>query len=153
MTLTGTKLMNNFNGKRIGVVKGTTTAVALRELFAETKTEAEILLFHSTAEALVGLEKGTIDALAADQVVLIGLALKADKPGRFSILPTLVSYEPFALAVRRNDADFRLVADRVIAELYRSKKIRPIYDKWFGQFSAQRPSAFEALTQLHATPE
>ncbi|RLB62083.1 MAG: hypothetical protein DRH08_12975, partial [Deltaproteobacteria bacterium] len=71
----------------------------------------------------------------------------------FSILPDLFSYEPFALAVRRNDADFRLVADRVISELYRSKMILKIYDKWVGKFSKNRPSAFEALVELNAIPE
>ena len=40
----------------------------------------------------------------------------------FEIKPHVFSFEPFALAVRRNDADFRLVADRVISDLYRSKK-------------------------------
>jgi ABC-type amino acid transport substrate-binding protein len=119
----------------------------------ETQTDADIVLFNSTAEGLVALEKENIDALAADQVVLIGLALSADNPNKFSILPNLFSFEPFALAVRRNDADFRLVADRVLSELYRSKEIRTIYDTWFGGFSAQKPSAFEALITLHATPE
>lgn len=153
MTLKGTKIINNFNGKKIGVVKGTTTEVALKEIFMETQTNADIVFFNSTAESLSALEKENIDAIAADQVVLIGLALSADNPNKFSILPNLFSFEPFALAVRRNDADFRLVADRALSDLYRSKEIRTIYDKWFGRFSAQRPSAFEALITLHATPE
>lgn len=153
MTRRGTKIMNNFNGKKIGVVKGTTTGVALKEIFMETETAADIVFFNSNSEGLMALEKENIDALAADQVVLIGLALAAGGPGKFTILPNLFSFEPFALAVRRNDADFRLVADRVISQLYRSKEIRYIYDKWFGNFSAQRPSAFEALIKLHATPE
>ena len=153
MTLKGTKIANNFNGKKIGVVKGTTTDVALKEIFIETQTNADIVLVNSTADGLMALEKGNIDALAADQVVLIGLALTAAEPDKFSILPNLFSYEPFALAVRRNDADFRLIADRVLSHLYRSKQIRSIYDTWFGKFSSTRPSAFEALIQLHATPE
>jgi glutamate/aspartate transport system substrate-binding protein len=153
MTLKGTKIANNFNGKKIGVVKGTTTGAALHEIFIETQTDADIVFVNSTAEGLMTLEKGKIDALAADQVVLIGLAFTADESDKFSILPNLFSYEPFALAVRRNDADFRLVADRVLSHLYRSKQIRTIYDKWFGRFSNTRPSAFEALVQLNATPE
>ena len=71
----------------------------------------------------------------------------------YSILPDLFSYEPLALALRRNDADFRLVADRVISDLYRSKKILKVYDDWFGQFAKQRSSAFDALIQLSAIPE
>jgi len=153
MTLKDTQIMNNFNGRRIGVVKGTTTEAALRELFRETEINAEIVELGSTAEGRDSLEKGKIDAFAADQVVLIGQALTAANPGIFAILPNLFTYEPFALAVRRNDADFRLVADRVISQLYRSKQIVPIYDKWFGKFSTKMPAAFEALIQINAIPE
>ena len=153
MTLKGTQLMNNFGGKKIGVVKGTTTFVSMKELFTETETDTEIILLNTTAEALNALKKEKIDAFAADQVVLIGLALSVDKPENFAILPTIFSYEPFALAVRRNDADFRLIADRVISKLYRTKKILPIYNKWFGKFSSTIPSAVEAMIQINATPE
>jgi ABC-type amino acid transport substrate-binding protein len=153
MTLKGTKLMNNFNGKKIGVVKGTTTYAALKELFQDPEIKAEIVLVDTTTDGLNAMAKGEIDAISADQVVLIGLALKSGRPEIYTILPSLISYEPFALAVRRNDADFRLVADRVISHLYRSKKILTIYNEWFGQFSNQMPTAFEAVIMINATPE
>ena len=153
MTLKGTNLMNNFNGKKIGVVKGTTTYAALKELFQDPEIKAEIVLVDTTTDGLNAMAKGEIDAISADQVVLIGLALKSGRPEIYTILPSLISYEPFALAVRRNDADFRLVADRVISHLYRSKKIKTIYNEWFGQFSNQMPTAFEAVIMINATPE
>ena len=71
----------------------------------------------------------------------------------FVIKSDVFSFEPFALAVRRNDADFRLVADRVISDLYRSKKILEIYDKWIGEFTQQRLPIFDAMIRLNATPE
>ena len=153
MTLKGKKIMNNFGGKKIGVVKGTTTGVLIKELFFETGTTAEIVMVNTTSEGLNALKKEKIDAFAADQVVLIGLALETGNPENFSILPNLFSYEPFALAVRRNDADFRLVADRVISHLYRSKQVHTIYNKWFGKFSSQVPTALEAVIRMNATPE
>jgi ABC-type amino acid transport substrate-binding protein len=153
MTLRGKNVRNNFTGKKIGVVKETTTAVALKELLQETGTEATIILFDEMDEGLNALIKGKIDALSADQIVLIGMASTAKNPEQFSIFPDLFSFEPFALAVRRNDADFRLVADRVISGLYRTKQIMKIYDKWVGQYTMGTPSAFEALIQLNATPE
>jgi ABC-type amino acid transport substrate-binding protein len=71
----------------------------------------------------------------------------------FEISDGVFSFEPFALAVRRNDADFRLVADRVISDLYRSKKILEIYDKWIGKFTRKMPPIFNAMIRLNATPE
>jgi ABC-type amino acid transport substrate-binding protein len=153
MTLKGKKIRNNFDGKKIGAVKNTTTAVALEKLFKETSTDAKIILFNSTAKGLSALKKEKIDAFSADQVVLIGLALSTDDPSKVTILPGVFSFEPFAFAVKRNDADFRLIADRVISRLYRTRQILKIYDKWFGKFSPERSAAFEALIQINATPE
>jgi len=134
-------------------VKGTTTEVAVRELFKEEGINTDIVLLNTTAEGQGALEKRKIDAFAADQVVLIGLALSSANPNNFSILPNVFTYEPFALAVRRNDADFRLVADSIISRLYRTKEIMPIYDNWFGKFSPTMPSVFKALIQINAISE
>lgn len=153
MSLKKNRIMNNFEGKKIGVSKGTTTEENLKKLLNEAQTKAEVVPMDSSAEALEALNKEEIDAIAADQVVLIGLALTSGNPGNYTVLPDLFSYEPFALAVRRNDADFRLVADRVIADLYRTKKILEIYDRWFGVFARQRSTAFDAMIQLGAIPE
>jgi ABC-type amino acid transport substrate-binding protein len=141
------------DGKKIGVVKATTTATELKKLIRETSTDAEVVLFNSAKESIDALRKKKIDAFASDQVVLIGIALKAHDPKNFVIKPHVFSFEPFALAVRRNDADFRLVADRVISDLYRSKKVLEIYDKWIGKFTRQRLPIFDAMIQLNATPE
>jgi glutamate/aspartate transport system substrate-binding protein len=54
--------------------------------------------------------------------------------------------------VRRNDADFRLVVNRALADLYRSGGIAPIYDKWFGGFGTPSP-AIKAMYFLNALPE
>ena len=153
MALRDTQIINNFNGKKIGVVKDTTTETALVKLFKEEGIKADIVLLVTAADGLDSLEKGEIDAFAADQVVLIGQVLTATNPSNFTILPNLFTYEPFALAVRRNDADFRLVADSVISRLYRTKQIVALYDNWFGKFSPEMPSAFGALIQINATPE
>ena len=155
MTLKENKTLDSagFEGTKIGVVQGTTTAVALNKLFKETATNAQVILFNTAQEGIEALRKNKVDAFASDQVVLIGLALKENDPKNFLIKPDVFSFEPFALAVRRNDADFRLVADRVISELYRSKKIDEIYDKWIGKFAPIRLPIYDAMIQLNATPE
>jgi len=153
MALKGKKIKNNFEGKKIGVVRDTTTVAALQELFQDVSANVDIIPINTTAEAVSALKKGEIDVFSADQVVLIGLAMAEDSPDTFSILPDLFSYEPFALALRRNDADFRLIANRVISHLYRSKQILTVYDKWFGSFSSTRPEAFDALITINSIPE
>jgi glutamate/aspartate transport system substrate-binding protein len=155
MTLKDNKTLDSagFDGTKIGVVKATTTAAALEKLIQETSTTAEVVLFNSAKESIEALRKKKIDAFSSDQVVLIGLALKEHDPMNFMIKSDVFSFEPFALAVRRNDADFRLIADRVISELYRSGKILAIYDKWIGKFTRKRLPIFDAMVKLNATPE
>ena len=155
MTLRNNKGRNStgFDGKKIGVVKDTTTAVVLKGLIRETSTDAKIVLFKSPKEGIDALRKKKIDAFSSDQVVLIGIASKAKNRMEFVIDPNVFSFEPFALAIRRNDSDFRLVANRVLSDLYRSKKILEIYDKWIGKVTGQRLPIFDAMIQLNATPE
>jgi glutamate/aspartate transport system substrate-binding protein len=155
MTLKDNKALDSagFDGTKIGVVKATTTAVALEKLIRESSTDAEVVLFNSAKESIDALRKKKIDAFSSDQIVLIGLALKEPDPMNFVVKSDVFSFEPFALAVRRNDADFRLVADRVISELYRSRKILEIYDKWIGNFTRKRLPIFDAMIKLNATPQ
>ena len=128
-------------------------AASLKKLIQDTSTDAEVVLLNSAQEGIEALRKKKIDAFSSDQIVLIGLALKEPDPKNFTVKSEVFSFEPFALAVRRNDADFRLVADRVISELYRSRKILEIYDKWIGNFTRTRLPIFDAMIKLNATPE
>ncbi len=154
MTLKGEKLINNFDGKKIGVVKNTTTITHLQEMLKKTGAQAKIVALDATEDAMDALIHHEIDAFTADQVVLIGLILDARQPQRFALLPDLYSFEPFALALRRNDSDFRLITDRVLSDLCRSKKINAIYRKWFGAINGGTPPPlFQAMVKLNSLPE
>ncbi len=142
-----------FAGKKIGVIKDTTTAVALKELIRETSTKADVVLFNSAKEGIDALQNKKIDAFSSDQVVLIGIAINEKDTMNVAIEPNVFSFEPFAFAVKRTDADFRLVADRAISDLCRSKKILEIYDKWIGRYTGQRLPIFHAMIKLNAIPE
>ena len=41
--------------------------------------------------------------------------------------------------LRRGDAGFRLSVNRTLAELYRSRDVVPIFEKWFGDMSTAGP--------------
>ena len=149
----GIRDLSALSGKKIGVVRDTTTAQVLKKMLQETLTDAEIVTMEANPDGLRALQTGKIAAFSADQVVLIGFILTSGEPDKYSVSSDVFSYEPLALAVRRNDADFRLEADRVLSHLYRSGLILPIYKKWFGRYSEKRPPIFDALYGLNATPE
>ena len=161
--VTGTSLMSlrkapidsltDLKGKKVAVVKGTTTREVLEYSLEEISTDAEVVVVDSAAQGFNMLKENKVDAYCSDQVVLIGLLLNSETPERFHVSENTFSYEPFALALRRNDADFRLVANRVLSDLYRSGQILDIYQKWFGLFSDEIPGAIAAAYQLNAIPE
>lgn len=145
--------ISDLRGKKVAVVKDTTTIVALKNALKDALTEAIVVPVDSAAAGVKALQEGKVAAFSSDQVVLIGLILTSDNPKRFKVASELFSFEPFALAVRRNDADFRLVADRALSHLNRSGQIRPIYGRWFGRFSNEVPAAVQAMYAINATPE
>lgn len=155
MTLAGKQFneLAELDGRKVGVVKGTTTEETLKKLLKETLTNAEVVTYDSAKEALDGLRGGEIRAFTSDQVVLIGLVITAEDQDNFAIAPQVFSFEPFALAVKRNDADFRLIADSALSQLYRTGQILQIYSKWFGGFAKEMPPMHQALYQLNSTPE
>ena len=134
------------------MVSNTTTIKSLNSVVDGLAVNAEVVPVGSTNEGMVMLEQGQIDAFAADQVVLIGQVISRGGRKLYALSSELFSFEPFALAVARGDADFQLVADRVLSRLNRSGEIVEIYKKWFGSFGEKPPTGLKALYQLNSTP-
>jgi len=63
------------------------------------------------------------------------------------------SYEPYGFMLRRNDADFRLAVNRVLASLYRSGEILEVFRRWFAAMGARPSPLLLALYTLHSLPE
>jgi len=140
-------------GKRVAVVSTTTTIEALKGALNETLVDAEVIPVSSATEGMALLDKGEVDAFSSDQVVLIGQVIARDSGKQYFLSQELFSFEPFALAVKRGDVDFQLVADRALSQLNRSGQILATYRKWFAQFAEKPTMALSALYQLNATPE
>jgi glutamate/aspartate transport system substrate-binding protein len=144
--------VKGLEGKRVAVVSNTTTIGSLRGAVDGLGIDVEIIPVGSANEGMLMLERGQIDAFSADQVVLIGQVISRGGRKLYTLSSELFSFEPFALAVPRGDADFQLIADRVLSQLNRSGEILEIYKKWFSSFSKKPPDALEVLYQLNSTP-
>ena len=144
--------VKGLEGKRVAVVSNTTTIGSLRGAVGGLDIDVEIIPVGSANEGMLMLERGQIDAFSADQVVLIGQVISRGGRKLYTLSSELFSFEPFALAVPRGDADFQLIADRVLSQLNRSGEIGEIYKKWFSSFGEKPPVALEMLYQLNSTP-
>lgn len=147
------RLTSEASGKRIAVVEGTTTESALRRYLSEALIKADIELVTEHAAGMGLLAEKKVDAFASDRLVLLGLVKNTGDASKFVVSDDFFSYEPYALMVRRNDADFRLVANRALSEVFRNEQIGILYRKWFGVIGA-RPSGLQmAVFHLQALPE
>jgi glutamate/aspartate transport system substrate-binding protein len=124
--------LSDYNGKRIAVIPGTTTEKVLRDALAQRSISAEVVPVKTRDEGLTLLNDSKVEGLASDRTTLIGVVTRSPTGGIFKLLDEDFSIEPYALVLRRGDHDMRLAVNRVLARLYRSGEIRPIYDRWLG---------------------
>ena len=145
--------ISELSGKKIAVVKDTTTFDSLTKMLKREGSDAEVVTVKTAVDGMNAVTRGEVDAFSGDQIVLVGLIINSDNPKQFALTENVFSFEPFALAVRKNDSEFRLVADRMLSRLYRTKKVLLLYDKWFGSYIKKMPTLLEAMYLINSTPE
>ena len=122
------KGIKNIDGKRIAAQQGSTNARIIRE----KAPKAQLREFPDQPAAFQALIQGQVDAYTNDGIQLAGLKLKAPNPGQWEIVGDFYSYEPYGMAMRRNEADFRNVVNNALMDSIESGKFFEIYEKWFG---------------------
>jgi len=133
-TAAGLRSLSDMSGKRIAVISGTTNERAVATQLKTRQLTATVVPFKTRDEALAALDGGKVDAFASDKLLLVGASLRSKDPKSLSILPEELSFEPYAIALPRNDSDFRLAVNAGLAQLYSSGEIVSIFGRWFSQF-------------------
>ena len=139
--VTGTKLLvkksskiksyKDLKGKTVVVTQGTTNERTIKALSDTEKLDIKFLNAKDHAESFLTVESGRAAAFSMDDVLLYGLIAKAKKPKDFEVIGDYLSYDPYGIMFRKNDADFAIVANRALSNLMRTGEINKIYDKWF----------------------
>jgi ABC-type amino acid transport substrate-binding protein len=140
-------------GKSVAVTRGTTTEVALKEYLKESLIDASVVLVDTDSDGMKLLDEGKVQAFASDQVVLIGQIVNSGDPESYALSEDIFSFEPYGLSLRRNDADFRLLANRSLAQIYRTGQFKTLFNKWFGRVGLRPSPVLAAMYQLEALPE
>jgi glutamate/aspartate transport system substrate-binding protein len=140
-------------GKRVAVVAGTTNEKILREVLLSQVVQGgavttEVVLVEDHRQGLDALVRGSIHAVAADRMVLAGLAQDSSDLQQLSVADYQFAYEPLGLTLRRNDADFKFAVNQVLAGLYRTGSVRQIYNRWFSNVGPP-PPMLDALYDLN----
>src|SRR3970040_2297399 len=120
--------IKDIDGKRIAAQQGSTNARIIRE----KAPKAQLREFPDQPAAFQALLQGQVDAFTNDGIQLAGLKIKTPNPAQWEIVGDFYSYEPYGMAMRKNDADFRNVVHGGLREGIESGKYSEIYEKWFG---------------------
>ncbi len=167
--ITGTKLLvktdsgvselADLEGKRIALAQGTTNERVIKAAIEEQGLDIDVLNVKDHAEGFLSLETDRVDAYSTDHILLYGLITRAREPETYAVVGDFMSYDPYAIMVRRDDSAFQLLGTRVLAELFRTGEIREIYAKWFQPFptsadvSEPPTDLLQAAWRLNALPE
>lgn len=144
--------LTDLTGKRIAVIKGTTTEEELARGLDSKGARATLVQVQNAAEGMALLNKGSVDGYAADRVVLAYLKLRSPNPDAYAFVAGDFSYEPFGLPMRRDDPDFKLAVNRALAAIYRTGDIDGIFQRWLGALGIPGP-LLHAMFYLSAIPE
>jgi polar amino acid transport system substrate-binding protein len=126
------------------VVAGTTIEKALIDAL---KLRRIVVTVAPVADYAVGvqmvLERRAV-ALFGDRPVLLDAA-KRGPAGELLVIERAYTREPLALALRRGDDAFRLVVDRSLSRLFRSKDFAALYAGHFGTPDAATLEFFQSV--------
>ena len=142
LALAGSGVSDQLGAIRIAVIPGTTTEQMVKGVMASMGAGADaakLVAVKDHADGLAAVVDRRADVYATDRAILMGLVTSASNPRQFALLDRYLSYEPYALMLRRGDPEFRLVVNRSLARLYRSGQVLDIYRRWFGQWGDPSP--------------
>jgi polar amino acid transport system substrate-binding protein len=136
----GISSVSDLAGKKVATVRGSPAGKNI--LLAQPK--AVLMVFDGYAQALSALESGKVDALTGDSTILLGLRTSATSSTEYIITEELLTKEPFAVGLPRNDSGLRNFVDLSLARMWTTGEYERVYAKWFGpQTTHHLPTTWE----------
>ena len=123
--------LDDLKGKPLVSTSGTTNLKQVTELNASRNLGMNIMTAKDHAESFLMVETDRAMAFAMDDILLYGLVASAKNPGDFTVSDEALSVEPYGIMLRKDDPQFKKVADDAVKALFKSGDINKIYAKWF----------------------
>ena len=129
----GIKGIADLNGKSVATTTGTTSVQLLRKHERATGVDFKEVFGKDHADSFLLLESGRADAFVMDGQIVAGLAAKSKSPADYHIVGEVLSVEPIAIMVRKDDPAFLAAVNKTIDGMAKSGDMAKLYDKWFVQ--------------------
>ena len=146
--------VDDVSGATIAVLGGTTTEDVMRSVIEANEFKVKLKLIDTHEQGMELLNAGKVDGYASDRAMLIGqVFVDQNASNKYALTRTAFSFEPYAMMVPRGDTEFRLIADKALASLFRTARIRRLYHEWFGRYGEPMTPIVEAMYQFQAVGE
>jgi glutamate/aspartate transport system substrate-binding protein len=145
------------NGKNVATTTGTTSVQLLRKNERATGVDFKEVFGKDHADSFLLLESGRADAFVMDGSILAGNIAGSKNPADFKIVGEVLSVEPIAIMIRKDDPAMKKAADDSVKAMIKSGAMAKLYDKWFVQAIPPKNAkiglpASEATKAAWATP-
>ncbi len=127
----GVKDFDDLKGRNVVTTAGTTGERLLVKMNGEKAMNMNLTGAKDHGQAFLMLESGRAVAFVMDEPLLYGELTKAKNPGEWTVAGTPLQTENYACMLRKDDPQFKALADGVIADLMKSGKAEQLYKKWF----------------------
>ena len=127
----GINSIAQLNNRTIATTTGTTSVQHLRKHERATKVNFKEIYGKDHADSFLLLETGRAEAFVMDDNILAGLIANSKNPKDFRIVGEVLSVEPIAVMIRKDDPGMKKVVDGTIRQMMKSGQLQKIYNKWF----------------------
>ena len=121
------------SGKNVATTTGTTSVQTLRKNERATGVDFKEVFGKDHSDSFLLLESGRADAFVMDGAILAGNIATSKNPADFKLVGEVLSVEPIAIMVRKDDPAFKKLGDDTVKEMMKSGEISKLWDKWFMQ--------------------
>ncbi|MBY0454946.1 MAG: amino acid ABC transporter substrate-binding protein [Burkholderiaceae bacterium] len=129
----GIQSIKELNGKNVATTTGTTSVQLLRKNERASGIDFKEVMGKDHADSFLLLETGRADAFVMDASILAGIISKSKNPADFKIVGEVLSVEPIACMMRKDDPAFKKAVDDSIKRQMADGSLAKLYDKWFMQ--------------------
>ncbi|MBY0411887.1 MAG: amino acid ABC transporter substrate-binding protein [Burkholderiaceae bacterium] len=125
--------ISQLEGKTVAATTGSTAVQAVRRIGKDAGGKITELLGKDNSEGFLLLETGRAEAFVADGQILATLISRSREPAQYKILEPVLSVEPIAIMIAKDDPAFKAIVDKSVITLAKSGEVARLYDKWFIQ--------------------
>lgn len=127
----GINSISQLAGKKVATTTGTTSVQILRKHEKATGVNFDEVFGKDHSDSFLLLESGRADAFVMDGSILAGNIANSRNPKDFKIVGEVLSTEPIAIMVRKDDPQFKAAVNAAIAKIVANGNMPKLWDKWF----------------------